>query len=170
MQSPYKKFLPVNCQLLYYYITGIDAAFYLLQFLQVRDSVCLVGFNREALQGTKLKISSLLTDPIPLESFHVKKLSDIRDGALLVPKIIFIVVHCPGKKVLDEDGNEGQLDHLYDEACEIGGNMFIAFYVLFRLSLSLEMLWCTGQRVCTNMLLLNRKDVLQNYAYCELNK
>ena len=97
------------------------------QFLQVRESVCLVGYDRESLQDVKLRLNKLMDEPLPLESFHVKKLSDIKDGALLVPKLIFVATHCPGKVLIDEEGNHGQLDHLYDEACEIGGEIIINF-------------------------------------------
>ena len=49
-------------------------------------------------------------------------MSDIplQDGALLVPKLVLVASHCPGRKLLDEQGDEGQLDYLYDEACELG--------------------------------------------------
>ena len=32
-----------------------------------------------------------------------------------------VAMHCPGKKLIDEEGNEGQLDYLYDEVCDLGG-------------------------------------------------
>ena len=39
---------------------------------------------------------------------------------MLVPKLVLVASHCPGRKLLDEQGDEGQLDYLYDEACELG--------------------------------------------------
>lgn len=93
----------------------------MLQFLQVRSSICVVGFHRAAVQRVKQYMSALVEEPLPLESFHVKKPTDIKDGALLVPKLVFVGMHCPGRKLIDSDGDEGQLDLLYDEACELGG-------------------------------------------------
>ena len=66
-------------------------------------------------------MATLLEEPIALESFHVNRMSDIQDGSLLVPKIVMVAMHCPGKKLIDEGGNEGQLDFLYDEVCDLGG-------------------------------------------------
>ena len=83
----------------------------------------MVGMHRETLQKVKHKIASLLDHPFPIESLHVKSASDIKDGALLVPKVILVAVHCPGRKLIDEEKDEGQLDMLYDEAVEMGGEL-----------------------------------------------
>ena len=86
--------------------------------------------HRETLQKVKHKIASLLDHPFPIESLHVKSASDIKDGALLVPKVILVAVHCPGRKLIDEDKDEGQLDMLYDEAVEMGGELLICVLYL----------------------------------------
>ena len=88
--------------------------------------MCVVGLNRETLQKVKHKIASLLDDPFPIESLHVKSPSDIKDDALLVPKVILVGVHCPGRKLIDEENDQGQLDLLYDEAIEMGGELSVA--------------------------------------------
>ena len=46
---------------------------------------------------------------------------DIKDGALLVPKLVLVAPHCAGRPVIDCQGEGGTLDAIYDEACEIGG-------------------------------------------------
>lgn len=91
------------------------------QFLEVRPSICVTGFHREGVQFVKNKIGLLLDTPMALESFHIHRMSDVQDGSLLVPKVVMVAMHCPGKKLIDEDGNEGQLDFLYDEVCDLGG-------------------------------------------------
>ena len=73
------------------------------------------------MQKVKQDIAGLLDEVIPLESFHVKDVSDIKDGALLVPKLVLVGQHMAGRKLIDSDGDEGQLDAIYDEACELGG-------------------------------------------------
>lgn len=65
----------------------------------------------------------LMDKPVALESFHIKEMSDLKDGSLLVPKIVMVATHCPGKKLIDETGNEGQLDFLYDEVTDLGGEL-----------------------------------------------
>ena len=47
--------------------------------------------------------------------------SDIKDGALLVPKLVLVAPHCAGRPVIDCNGNNGTLDAVYDEACDLGG-------------------------------------------------
>ncbi len=37
-----------------------------------------------------------------------------------MPKLVLVATHCAGRKLLDERGNEGQIDFLYDEACDMG--------------------------------------------------
>ena len=54
------------------------------------------------------------------EQKPLKCVIPLQDGALLVPKLVLVASHCPGRKLLDEQGDEGQLDYLYDEACELG--------------------------------------------------
>ena len=93
------------------------------QFYQVRQSVCVAGINGDAIRDVKGRIAGLLKDPVPLESFHVRSPEDVKDGAFLVPKVVLVASHCPGKKVIDDDGDEGQLDRLYDEACDVGGEI-----------------------------------------------
>ncbi len=83
----------------------------------------MAGFYRDAVREIKHKIATLVDEPCALESFHVKTVADIKDGALLVPKIVLVGVHCPGRKLIDEEGDSGQLDFLYDEACDVGGEI-----------------------------------------------
>ncbi len=91
------------------------------QFLQVRDSVCVVGPHAEAVQWTKRCVAQLIDHPIPLESFHMRSRSDLEEGALLVPKVILTASHCPGQRLLDEEGDEGVLDYIYDKVCDVQG-------------------------------------------------
>ncbi|KAK2178313.1 hypothetical protein NP493_548g02058 [Ridgeia piscesae] len=99
---------------------------------EVRQSVCVVGQQRETLQKVKHKIASLLDVPFPIESLHVKSASDIKDDALLVPKVILVAVHSPGRKLIDEEGDHGQLDLLYDAAIEMGADVMIIYVGLPR--------------------------------------
>ena len=86
-----------------------------------RQSVCVAGIHRDSLQHVKAQIQGLRDEPFALESFHVKQPSDLADGAFLVPKIVLVGIHCPGRKILDDEEDDGQLDYLYDEACRLGG-------------------------------------------------
>ena len=70
----------------------------------------------------KHKLATLLDGPFAIESFHVKRPSDVTDGALLVPKVVLVGVFCPGRKLIDDRGDTGQLDYLYDEVVAMGGN------------------------------------------------
>jgi len=89
---------------------------------EVRQSICVVGVNRDAVLKVKSLIASVSSEPLPLESLHVKQRSDITDGALLVPKIVLAASHCPGQRFVDQTpSNSGQLDFLYDEVCKIEG-------------------------------------------------
>ena len=53
----------------------------------MRDSICIVGHDWQLVQYVKGQVSSLVDQPLPLESLHVKKDSDFKEGALLVPKV-----------------------------------------------------------------------------------
>jgi len=78
--------------------------------------------NRDSVLKVKGLVAGVTSEPLPLESFHVKSHSDVRDGALLVPKIVLVATHRPGQRVIDQtSANGGQLDFLYDEVCKIGG-------------------------------------------------
>ena len=86
------------------------------------NSVCVAGFSRDAVLTVKTWIAGLLPDSLAIESFHVKIADDVKDGALLVPKVILVATHRPGQKLLDHTSkNGGQLDLLYDEVCQTGG-------------------------------------------------
>lgn len=102
------------------------------QVYQVRPCVCIAGFTCSAIQRVKSAIDCLSEDALPLESFHVTRLTDVKDGALLVPKVILVAVHCPGRKLIDSIGNEGQLDFLYDEVVEIGADILVVYLDLPR--------------------------------------
>ena len=69
----------------------------------------------------KSTLASLSEDPIPLESFHIKQPSDVIAGSLLVPKVVVVASHIPGKLLIDDKGNMGQIDFIYDELQELGG-------------------------------------------------
>jgi len=89
---------------------------------EVRPSVCVTGMNRDSVLRVKSLVAGVTSEPLPLESFHVKRHSDVRDGALLVPKIVLAATHRPGQRVIDQtSASGGQLDFLYDEVCKIGG-------------------------------------------------
>ena len=92
------------------------------QVFEVRQSICVAGVNRDAVLKVKSLIASVTSEPLPLESFHVKRRSDIGDGAMLVPKVVLAAAHRPGQRLIDRsrDG-AGQLDILYDEVRKIGG-------------------------------------------------
>lgn len=94
---------------------------------QVRSSICVTGFNRTAIQRVKSLVASLTSEPLPLESFQVVRKTDVQDGALLVPKVILVAVHCPGKKLIDEQGDEGQLDFIYDEVVQLGADILVIY-------------------------------------------
>lgn len=82
----------------------------------------MAGYHRPAVQDIKVKIAKLTeADPLPLESFVIRHASDLDHGAFLVPKVILVGVHYPGRKLLDDEGDTGQLDVLYDRACDSGG-------------------------------------------------
>jgi len=90
----------------------------------VRQSICVTGVSRDAVLKVKTLIDGVTSEPLPLESFHVKRRSDVTDGAMLVPKIVFAATHCPGLKLIDVDKTSaagGQLGFLYDEVCKVGG-------------------------------------------------
>jgi hypothetical protein len=94
---------------------------------EVRQSVCVVGINRDAVLKAKTWISSLAPESLAIESFHVRNAGDVKDGALLVPKVILVAKHCPGRKLIDHStSNAGQLDFLYDEVCRVRGKSFNA--------------------------------------------
>lgn len=97
------------------------------QLIKVRDSICIVGHDWQLIQYVKGQISSLVDHPLPLESLHVKKDTDFKEGALLVPKVILVAKHCPGKKLIDDDGNQGILDDLYDEVCNVGADLLVIY-------------------------------------------
>ena len=77
----------------------------------------------------KNSIAKMTVEPLPLESFHVKSAADVKDGALLVPKVILVASHCPGRKLIDDKTNSGQLDFLYDEVCDTGGERNLESYL-----------------------------------------
>jgi len=92
-----------------------------VQMFEVRNSVCVAGCTRDAVLTAKTWIAGLVPDSLGIESFHVKRADDVKDGALFVPKVILAATHLPGQKLLDNTSNTGQLDWLYDEVCQIGG-------------------------------------------------
>jgi len=93
---------------------------------EVRQSICVTGVSREAVLKVKSLVAGVTTEPLPLESFHVKLRSDVRDGAMLVPKVVLAAAHCPGKRFIDQSSaNDGQLDFIYDEVRNIGGKATI---------------------------------------------
>ena len=47
--------------------------------------------------------------------------SDLDDGGFLVPKIVLTATHYPGKQLVDDEGQSGQIDGLYDAACDAAG-------------------------------------------------
>jgi len=96
------------------------------QMYEVRQSICVTGVNRDAVLAVKNLVAGVTSQPLPLESFHVKRRSDVADGAMLVPKVVLAAAHQPGRKFLDrKQAGDGQLDFLYDEVCKIGGNQKI---------------------------------------------
>lgn len=89
---------------------------------EVRNSVCVAGVNRDAVLQAKAWIASLMPDSVAIESFHARNAGDVKDGALLVPKVVLVAKHNPGRKLIDNtSGNSGQLDFLYDEVCRVRG-------------------------------------------------
>jgi len=93
---------------------------------EVRPSICVTGVNREAVLRVKSLVAGVTSEPLPLESFHVKLRSDVSDGAMLVPKIVLAAAHRPGQRFIDQSpASDGQLDFLYDEVCNIGGKATI---------------------------------------------
>lgn len=97
-----------------------------LQMFEVRPSICVTGVNREAVLRVKSLVAGVTSEPLPLESFHVKLRSDVSDGAMLVPKIVLAAAHRPGQRFIDQSpASDGQLDFLYDEVCNIGGKATI---------------------------------------------
>lgn len=103
------------------------------RFCEVRPSICVAGFHRESLQWVKSQLAQLMgDDPVALESFHIKDPTDLKDGTLLVPKVVMVAMHCPGKKLIDEEGNEGQLDLLYDEVSDLGADLMVVYMGLPR--------------------------------------
>ena len=88
--------------------------------MEVRPSICITGIDQELILRVKNLLSTLTTVLLPLESFHVKNPTDIEDGALLVPKVVLVAKHCVGKLLIDEEGDSGQLDFIYDELVETG--------------------------------------------------
>jgi len=103
-------------------MSHVDKSFY-----EVRQSVCVAGLNQKAIRDVKGKIAELLREPVALESFQVRTPEDVKDGALLVPKIVLVATHCPGKKVLDDEGDEGQLDNLYDAVADVGADIMLVY-------------------------------------------
>jgi len=94
------------------------------QLFEVRQSICVTGVNRDAVLKVKGLVAGVTSEPLPLESFHVKQRSDVADGAMLVPKIVLAAAHCPGQRFIGQtSASDGQLDFLYDEVCNIGGKV-----------------------------------------------
>lgn len=87
----------------------------------VRNSVCVAGIDRDSVLAVKKQVYRLLSGRCALESFHFRNGDDIKDGALFVPKVILVAVFQPGRKLIDDSGDEGQLDEAYDEIFENGG-------------------------------------------------
>ena len=91
-----------------------------------RSSICVAGVSRDAVLTVKSLVAGVTSQPLPLESFHVKRRSDVSDGAMLVPKVVLAAAHRPGLKFIDRTPaaaatGHGQLDFLYDEVRKIGG-------------------------------------------------
>jgi len=97
------------------------------QFFEVRQSVCVAGHHRQTVQEIKVKIAELVSGEVALESFVVRDASDLDHGALLVPKVILVGVHYPGRKLLDDVGDKGQLDMLYDRVCDTGSDVLVIY-------------------------------------------
>ena len=97
------------------------------QVYEVRSSVCVAGVSRDAVLSVKALVAGVTPLPLPLESFHVRRRSDLADGALLVPKVVLAAAHLPGRAFLDRDG---QLGFLYDEVCRIGGKIAALIHIL----------------------------------------
>ena len=76
---------------------------------------CLNPYNKSQCL-TNYKNNNIFDD-IP----HI--FSDIQDGVFLVPKIALVATHYPGKQLIDDDGDSGQLDAMYDEVHETGGKI-----------------------------------------------
>lgn len=91
----------------------------------------MAGLSRDAVIKVKTWISDLVTEPLAIESFHVKCPGDVKDGALLVPKVVLAASHRPGQKLIDTSGSTGQLDFLYDEVCSNGGLRHIMHLICF---------------------------------------
>lgn len=85
----------------------------------------MTGLDREQVQYVKNTMGSLMQDPLPLESFHIKRRSDITSGSLMVPKVVLVANHIPGKLLIDHKGDTGQIDFIYDELVETGGNVCV---------------------------------------------
>jgi hypothetical protein len=119
-----------SCLCRKHHLSHVDPNLY-----EVRHSICVAGVNHETVIGVKNLIADLIVEPFDsaLESFHVKRRDDVRDGALLVPKVVLAAGHCPGLKLLDESGTDrGQLDFLYDEVCNVGAEVLIIYIDLPR--------------------------------------
>lgn len=93
---------------------------------EVRQSICVTGVSRDAVLAVKSLVAGVTSQPLPLESFHVKQRSYVADGAMLVPKVVLAAAHQPGRKFLDRrQAGDGQLDFLYDEVCKIGAHVLL---------------------------------------------
>jgi len=104
-------------------------------FYRVRSSVCITGTHSPSISQVKVVMSDLCPSPMALESFHVRSPEDLTDNSiLLVPKVVMVANHCPGRKVLDESGDQGQLDAIYDVLCEVGADIML---ILMSLPVSL---------------------------------
>ena len=89
----------------------------------MRNSVCVAGIDRDSVLAVKKQVYRLLSGRCALESFHFRNGDDVKDGALFVPKVILVAVFQPGRKLIDDNGDEGQLDEAYDEIFENGGRV-----------------------------------------------
>lgn len=92
--------------------------------------MCVAGYHRDSVADIKRTVGNLLDEPFPIEGFHVKNPGDMKDGALLVPKIILVARHSPGLKLLDDEEDRGQLDLLYDEVCDVKGRLLVIYAII----------------------------------------
>lgn len=95
--------------------------------VEVRNSVVVAGYNRQDILSVKQQMDALTSKPGMIEGYHVRNHGDLQDGVFLVPKVVLVATHYAGRKVVDDDGNDGQLDDLYDEACDAAADAIVVY-------------------------------------------